>query len=183
MKPNYQYRAQFHQYAETMNTIKYLTQKISGVSKPMTPSANRLPAYLASLGISERESIGQRDMDCLAEENQDGTGKAALELPEFIRQMQGTGSDLTDPTLVFALWRLQYWMDSTCGIQMQHAEVQRGFAAIDERLSTPPIRRASMPVARLESPQFSSWVHSLLGKAISVRIAAVQTFRRLVMQT
>ncbi len=66
---------------------------------------------------------------------------------------------------------------------MQNAEVQWDFAAIDERLSAPPIRRTYMPVARLESPQFESWVRSLLGKAISVRIAAVQTFRRFVMQT
>ncbi|MEN8129708.1 MAG: hypothetical protein ABFS45_05840 [Pseudomonadota bacterium] len=175
-----------------MNTVKYLTRKTRGASNPMTPSDNRLPAYLASLGISERESIDQRDMDFLAEENQDGAGKTSLELPEFIRQMQGTrldrtdgsdcGSDVTDPTLVFALWRLQYWMNSACGIQMQHAEVQRGFAAIDERLSTPPIRRTPMPVARLESPRFTSGVRSLLDKAISVRVAAVQTFRRLVMQ-
>lgn len=192
MNPSYQYQAQFHQYVETMNTIKYLTRKTSGASEPMTLSDDRLPAYLASLGISKRPSIGQFDMDCPIEENQDDAGKISLELPEFIRQMQatrldgadgsGSGSDHTDPTLVFALWRLQYWMDSDGGIELPHAGDQRGFAAIDERLSTPSIRRSPMPVARLEPLRFTSWAHSLLDKAISVRVAAVQTFRRLVTQ-
>ncbi|MCP4407308.1 MAG: hypothetical protein GY807_06010 [Gammaproteobacteria bacterium] len=192
MNQNVQSRAQFHQNTETMDTKKHQTRQVSGAREPMISAANRLPAYLASLGMSEGQPISQYDKDCRAEENQDGADKPSLELPEFIRQMQGisldqtdgsgSGSEVADPTLVFALWRLQYWMDSDGGRQMQYAEVQQDFAAIDDWLSSPPIRRSPMPVARLESPRVTSWVRSLLDTAISVRVAAVHTYRRLVMQ-